>query len=124
VGEVVGRIFFLAERDDLEVELWVGSMPAPQATFRFWPQGKVKGSTPAPTILRTNGKREHVLRGLYSYRAAWAKGRVTELVEYPNPAGAPLASERLDLVSGSSFFCCRFSEQYCHHVANEKECRP
>lgn len=124
VGEVVGRIFFLAEKDDLEVDLWVGSTPAPQATFRFWSQGKVKGVPPAPTIIRTNGKRDRVLRGLYFYKAAWDKGAVTELVQYPNPAGAPLASERLDLVNGSSFFCCRFGEQYCLHVASEKECRP
>ncbi len=121
---MVSRILFLAEHDDLEVKLWVGSTPAP-ATFRFWPQGKVKGAAPAPFILETNGKRERVLRGLYSYQAAWAKGAVTELVAYPSPAGA-LAdrSEQLDLVNGSSFFCCRFNKQYCHHVANEKECRP
>jgi len=136
VGEVVSRIFFLAERNDLEVKLWVGSTPAPQATFRFWSQGKVKGSTPTPTIIRTNGKRDHVLRGLYSYQAAWTivdsywpaagkRGAVTELVEYPNPADDPAnRSERLDLVNGSSFFCCRFKEQYCQHVANEKECHP
>ena len=124
VGEVVGRIFFLAKRDDLEVELWVGSTPAPKVTFSFWSQGKIRGAAPAPTLVQTNGKRGHVLRGLYSYKAAWAKGAVTELVAYPNPAGAPLASERLDLVSGSSFFCCRFNEQFCHHVASEKECRP
>jgi hypothetical protein len=127
VGEVVARIFFLAEKNDLEVKLWVGSTPEAQATFRFWPQGKVKGATPAPTIIRTNGKRDRVLRGLYSYRAAWDKGQVTEVVQFPSPAGAPadrLASERLDLVKGSTFFCCRFNEQYCHHVADEKECRP
>lgn len=127
VGEVVGRIFLLAERNDLEVKLWVGSTPAPKATFRFWSQGRIKGSTPAPTIIQTNGKRDRILRGLYAYQATFGKGPVTELVQYPVPAGAPaaqLASERLDLVNGSSFFCCRFSEQYCHHVANEKECRP
>lgn len=125
VGEVVARIFFLAEKNDLEVKLWVGSTPEVQATFRFWPQGKVKGATPAPTIIRTNGKRDRVLRGLYSYRAALDKGQVTELVEYPSPAGTAVdRSERLDLVKGSSFFCCRFKEQYCHHVADEKECRP
>lgn len=127
VGEVVGRILFLAERNDLEVKLWVGSTPAPKATFSFWPQGQHKGSTPAPLIIRTNGKRDRVLRGLYAYRATFGKGSVTELVQYPIPAGAPatrLASERLDLVNGSSFFCCRFSEQYCHHVASTKECRP
>jgi hypothetical protein len=123
-GEVIGRIFFLADRDDLEVELWVGSTPAPKVTFSFWSQGKIRGAAPAPTLVQTNGKRGHVLRGLYSYKAAWAKGAVTELVAYPNPAGAPVASERLDLVNGSSFFCCRFNEQYCQHVASEKECRP
>lgn len=127
VGEVVGRIFFLAERNDLEVKLWVGSTPASKATFSFWPKGKVKGTAPASRIIRTNGKRDHVLRGLYEYSAGLSQGAVTELVRYPSPAGAPAArttSERLDLVNGSSFFCCRFSEQYCHHVANEKECRP
>src|SRR4029079_9049932 len=41
VGEVVGRILFLAAHDDLEVTLWVGSTPAPHATFSFWPQGKI-----------------------------------------------------------------------------------
>jgi hypothetical protein len=124
VGEVVGRIFFLAEKDDLEVDLWVGSTPAP-ATFRFWSQGKIRGAAPAPRIIETNGRRERVLRGLYVYRAAWTRGAVTELVEYPAPAGtAADQSERLDLVNGSSFFCCRFSGQYCRHVASEKECRP
>jgi len=123
VGEVVGRIFFLADHNDLEVKLWVGST-APHATFSFWPQGRIKGSPPAPTILRTDGKRDHVVRGLYLYRAAWTKGAVTELIEYPKPAGTSVAmSERLDLVNGSGFFCCRFDEQYCHNVANEKECR-
>jgi hypothetical protein len=126
VGAVVGRIFFLAAHDDLEVTLWVGSTPAQKASFSYSSQGKVKGSTPAPKIIRTNNKQEHVLRGLYTYRAALGKGAVAELVEYPIPAGAPAAqpSERLDLVNGTSFFCCRFNEQYCHHVANEKECRP
>lgn len=124
VGNVIGRIFFLADRDDLEVKLWVGSMPAQQATFRFWPQGKIKGDTPAPLLIRTNGKRDHVLRGLYSYRAGWTQGAVTQLVSYPSPTGPLAGGERLDLVNGSSYFCCRFKEQYCHHVANEKECRP
>lgn len=124
VGEVVSRIFLLADRDDLEVELWVGSTPAPKVIFSFWSQGKIRGAAAEPNIVQTNGKRSHVVRGLYSYKAAWAKGAVTELVAYPNPAGAPIASERLDLVNGSSFFCCRFGEQYCHHVASEKECRP
>lgn len=127
VGEVVSRIFFLASHDDLEVKLWFGSTPKPQATFSFWPQGKIKGSTPAPLIIRANDKRDRVLRGLYSYRAFLGQGAVSELVEYPpNPTApaAQLPSERLDLVNGSSFFCCRFKEQYCHHVAKEKECRP
>ncbi len=119
VSEVVGRIFVLAAKDDLEVKLWVGSTPAPQATFRFWSQGKVGGVEPTPVIVRTNGKRDHVLRGLYSYRASLTRGQETELVQYTTPG-----SERLDLVNESSFFCCRFSELYCHHVANEKECRP
>jgi hypothetical protein len=126
VAEVVERIFVLADHDDLEVKLWVGSTPAQKATFRFWPQGKVKGSAPAPTILQTEGKKDHVLRGLYSYRAAWGKGAVTQLIEYPNPAGpsaAGMESERLDLVKGSRFFCCQFNESYCHHVDNEKDCR-
>lgn len=127
VREVIGRIFFLADRDDLEVKLWVGSTPAPQATFGFWAQGKVKGATPARLIIRTNGKRDSVVRGLYAYQAAFGRGPVKQLVEYPVPAGAPAAqlpSERLDLVNGSRFFCCRFNEQYCHHVGDEKECRP
>jgi hypothetical protein len=124
VGAVVSRIFFLAERDDLEVELWVGSTPAPKATFRFWSQGNIKGSTPAPTIVQTNGKRKRVVRGLYVYKAAWTKGAVTEVVEYPNSAAASLESERLDLVNGSSYFCCQFNEVYCHHVDDAKECRP
>lgn len=127
VGAVAGRIFFIAKRDDLEVKLWVGST-VPRAKFSFWPKGKIKGSAAAPTIIRTNGKRDHVLRGLYSYQAAWAQGAMIELVEYPTrPAGAPAAqsaSERLDLVTSSSFFCCRFNEQYCHHVDDKKECRP
>jgi hypothetical protein len=126
-GEVVGRIFLLASHDDLEVKLWVGSAPAPHATFSFWSQGQLKGAAPASLIIRTDGKRDHVLRGLYAYKATDREGPVTKLVQYPSPAGAPatqLVSERLDLVNGSSFFCCRFNEQYCHHVASEKECRP
>jgi hypothetical protein len=127
VGEVVGRIFLLASNDDLEVKLWVGSAPAPHATFSFWSQGQLKGAAPAPLIIRTDGKRDHVLRGLYAYQATYSEGAVTKLVQYPSPAGAPaaqLVSERLDLVNGSPFFCCRFNEQYCHHVDDEKECRP
>ena len=127
LGEVVDRIFFLASHDDLEVKLWVGSTPAQKASFSFWTQGQIKGSSPKPIIIKTNGKEEHVLRGLYSYRAALPKGSVTELIAYPNQAGAlaaQVASEQLDLVNGSSFFCCRFKDQYCQHVASEKECHP
>lgn len=123
VGKVVDRIFFLASHDDLEVKLWVGST-APHTTFSFWPEGKIKGDTQAPTIIRTDGKKGGVVRGLYQYRAAWTQGRVTQIIEYPQPAGAQTTpSERLDLVNGTGFFCCRFREQYCHAVDNEKECR-
>jgi hypothetical protein len=123
VGKVVGRIFFLASHDDLEVKLWVGST-VPHATFSFWSQGQVKGSPPAPSTIRTDGRKGGVLRGLYLYRAAYSKGPVTEFIEYPQPAGAPATpSERLDLVNGTGFFCCRFDEQYCHAVDSEKECR-
>jgi hypothetical protein len=127
VGAVVGRILLLAQRDDLEVKLWVGSTPAPRATFSFWPLGRLRGSPPPPLIIRTNGQRNRVLRGLYSYRASGPQGAGAGTVEYPGPAGAPaagVASEPLDLVDGSSFFCCRFGERYCHHVAKKKECRP
>lgn len=124
VGEVISRIFVLAERDDLEVELWVGSTPAPRATFSFWSQGKVKGATAAQTIVETNSKRRRVLRGLYAYKAAWTQGAVTELIEYPGSTAAQIPSERLDLVSESRFFCCRFNDKYCNHVDSEKECRP
>ncbi len=77
-------------------------------------------------IIRTAGKRDGVIRGLYSYRAAWTKGGVTDLIQYPLPPDSPVAqqSERLDLVNGTGFFCCRFGEHYCQQVANEKECRP
>lgn len=127
LGSVVGRLVLLAERKDLEVKLWVGSPPARHAKFSFWPQGKIQGSAPKPIIIRTDGERDRVLRGLYAYRAAWTRGRVTELVQYPLPAGSPGArdaSERLDLVNDTSFFCCRFDEKYCHHVDDEKACRP
>lgn len=125
VGEVVGRIFFLGAHDDLKVKLWVGSTPAQRVNFSFWPQGNIKGSLRAQMSIRTNDKQE-VLRGLYSYRAAWSKGRVTQLIEYPNPAGAPDAqqSDRLDLVNGSGFFCCDFDVHSCLQVDNEKKCRP
>lgn len=127
LGDVVNRIFVLASHNDLEVELWVGSTPAPQATFRFWSQGQIKGAAPATRIIPTNGKKDHVLRGLYNYRASLDMGTVTELIAYPSPASvstAGLASEGLDLVNGTSFFCCRFDQQSCQHVANKKECRP
>jgi hypothetical protein len=126
VGEVVGRILLLAAHDDLEVDLWVGSTPAPRAKFSFWPQGKLQGSAAPPAIIRTNAKRDRVLRGLYSYRASLADGAVTASLTYPTAAGAAaeMTSERLDLVNGSSFFCCRFDEQYCHHVADAEACRP
>lgn len=123
VEEVVKRIFVLASSDKLEVELWVGST-APHTAFSLWPQGEMKGSTLAPVTIRTDGKRS-LMVGLYSYHAAWSKGGVTQVIEYPLPSGAPVAqipSDRLDLVKGSRFFCCRFDESYCHHVNNEKEC--
>jgi hypothetical protein len=133
VEEVVSRIFTLADHNDLEVSLWVGST-APRAklkfwqvshgTFRFWPEGKIAGSTPAPTIIPMAGRRDHILRGLYSYEAdlGLEKGTVVQTIKYPNSA-APLVSERLDLVKSSPFFCCRFSEDYCHHVDRENDCR-
>lgn len=127
VGAVVERIFFLASNDDLEVKIWVGSTPAAKVKFSFWPQSKAKGTPAAPLIIRTNNKKDQVLRGLYAYRASWTKGAMTELVEFPNPASASAAqaeNEQLDLVNGTSFFCCRFKEHYCHHVDTEKDCRP
>jgi hypothetical protein len=124
VEEVVSQIFTLASTDNLEVKLWVGST-APHTAFSFWSQGQIKGDAPVPHTIRTDGKLDHVIRGFYLYRAAWAKGAVTQVIEYPNPAGTQVTGgERLDLVKGSSFFCCRFNEQYCHHVNNEKDCRP
>lgn len=126
VAAAVNRIFVLASHEDLEVKLWVGSTPAPKATFRFWSKGSVKESPPAPTILQTAGKKDHVLRGLYSYRATWGKGPVVQVIEYPALAGssaAGMSSERLDLVKNSRFFCCQFNESYCHHVDDEKDCR-
>jgi hypothetical protein len=125
VENVISRIFFLASHDDLEVRLWVGST-VPHAKFSFWPEGKLKAAPKASQIIRTDGTKT-VLRGLYDYQASHAEGPVTELVQVPNPvgaAGAQMESERLDLVNGSSFFCCRFNEVYCHHVADEKECHP
>lgn len=129
VGEVVSRIFTLASTNDLEVKLWVGST-APHTAFSFGSQGQIKGDAPAPHTVRTDGKLDHVIRGLYAYHADWtkgAKGAVINRISYPNPADAPAGqtpSERLDLVKGSSFFCCRFDQNYCHHVNNEKDCRP
>jgi hypothetical protein len=119
-GVVLSRIFFLAERNDLRVKLWVGSTPTHQARFAFWSRGQIKGSEPERSFIRTDGKQE-VTRGLYSYHASLATGSITEIIEYPNPA-AQAESERLDLVNDTSFFCCRFKEQVCEHVANEKEC--
>jgi hypothetical protein len=131
VERILERLFVLADKDDLEVSLWVGSTPAERATFRFWSQGFVKGSPPAPIIVRTNGTQKRVLRGLYSYSAALG-GQAS--IEYPAPAGAVTArhagfdqaggSERLDLVNGSGFFCCRFEESYCHHVDDARDCQP
>jgi hypothetical protein len=126
VGNVISRIFFLASHDDLEVKLWVGS-PAKHTTFTFWPQGQAKGSAPEHSDIRLDGTKSHVFRGLYAYNAIRIDGVVADLVQYPNPEGAPAAkisSEPLDLVNGTSFFCCRFDEHYCQHVASEKECQP
>jgi hypothetical protein len=123
VEEVVKRIFVLSDHNDLEVNLWVGSTPVRKAKFIFWPQGNFKESTPALKIIMTDDKEEHVLRGLYVYEADLGLGKgVIQQIKYPNST-APLGNERLDLVNGSSFFCCRFNEGYCHHVASEKLCR-
>lgn len=119
LGEVVGRIFFLASHDDLEVNLWVGSVPAPRVTFRFWPYGNIKGSAPASTSIQTNGKKEGVLRGLYAYSAAWRQGAVTDVID----PSAQVTREALDLVKGSAFLCCDFGAHICTQVDNEKECR-
>jgi hypothetical protein len=124
VGEVVKKIFLLASQDDLTVTLWVGSTPEHKAAFSFWPEGKLQGTEPQRAILRTNGTRT-VLRGLFAYEADWVRGGVKQVLAYPSPAGtspASTESEELDLVNGSSFFCCRFKEGYCHHVASEAEC--
>lgn len=128
VGEVVSRIFFLADRKDLEVDLWVGNTPETKATFTFsfWPQGKIKGATRETATIRSNSKPTRVLRGLYSYKAALGSGRVTEFIQYPVPTGAPdgRPSDRLDLVKRSGFFCCWFKDKYCSHVEDETECHP
>jgi hypothetical protein len=134
VEEVVSRIFTLADHNDLEVSLWVGGTSPRKAklkfwsvshgTFRFWPEGKIKDSPPTPTIIQMDGKKDHILRGLYSYQAdlGLEKGAVIQTIKYPNSA-SPLEGERLDLVKGSRFFCCRFNENYCHHVDSDKDCR-
>ncbi|HEX3127600.1 MAG TPA: hypothetical protein VH394_09730 [Thermoanaerobaculia bacterium] len=125
VGAVIERIFYLASHDDLEVTLWVGSTPPTGIQFSFWAQGRVKEDSTAPIIIRTNGTKSHVLRGEYEYNATWTDGAVTDRIRYPSPAGVQgaTASERLDLVNGNGFFCCRFNEHYCHHVESPKECR-
>jgi len=126
VGNVISRIFFLASHDDLEVKIWVGSTP-PRAAFSFWPQGHVRTPASAPTVVRTNGSKDHILRGLYAYQASYTEGTVTKVIQYPLPAGAPAPqrpSERLDLVNGSSFFCCSFDAQSCRPVASEGDCHP
>jgi hypothetical protein len=128
VEKVIERIFALADKDDLEVKLWVGSTPAEHAIFRFWPKSTAQGAPPTPTIIKTDGWEKHVLRGLYDYKASATLGSkaVTAFLESgPGQAGsAPsLASEKLDLVNGSPFFCCRFDDNYCHHVDNPKECQ-
>lgn len=123
VGKVLSQIFTLASNDDLEVKLWAGSTVS-HSTFSFWPEGKIKDSPPVPTTIRMDGNKDHVLRGLYRYRAAWTQGTVTQIIEYPQPAGIQTTpTERLDLVNGTGFFCCRFNEQYCHAVSHEKDCR-
>jgi hypothetical protein len=128
VEKVIEQIFSFADKDDLEVKLWVGSTPAEHATFRFWPKSSAQGAPPAPTIIKTDGWEKHVLRGLYDYKASatlGSKSVATILESGPGPTGsAPsLANEKLDLVNGSSFFCCRFDDNYCHHVDNPKECQ-
>jgi hypothetical protein len=123
VGRAIGRIFALADKNDLEVKLWVGSTPAQRVAFRFWPKASAQGA-PSPTIIKTDGRKDHVLRGLYAYSASLGSGPVTEVIQSDRPDGsASRDSERLDLVNGSSFFCCRFEEKYCHHVEDEKECQ-
>jgi hypothetical protein len=135
LGKVVSQIFTLASHDDLEVKLWAGSTET-NTTLSFWPMGQIKGAAPSPFTIQTNGTRDHVIRGLYSYKAVWqalgqgklkrGQGAAEWIIQYPNPANTPSASipsERLDLVKGSPFFCCQFQEGYCHHVDNEKQCR-
>jgi hypothetical protein len=123
VGAVLSRILFLADHDDLVVKLWVGSTPASRAQFSFWSDGKIQKEDPESKIIQTNGVHE-VMRGLYDYEARLPQGAVTHLIQFPNQAATQIASERLDLVNGTPFFCCRFNNDYCQHVADAKECRP
>jgi hypothetical protein len=135
VGAVIERIFVLASHDDLEVKVWIGSTPAPKAQFSFWPMGEMKGSPAPPIIVRTDDWSQPVFRGVFRFRAVLPlKKGMDQVIEYPGPAGASTAaptaaptaipSERLDLVNGSGFFCCRFEEGYCHDVEDETKCRP
>ena len=125
VGQAIGRLLFLAENDDLEVKLWVGTTPAQRARFRFWPQASVKGFPSTPAEIRTNGKLDHVMRGLYFFSVsnsiAATGGTVVE--SFQGGSGKN-RDEALDLVNGSSFFCCRFENKVCHHVDSDKDCRP
>ncbi|HEX6904711.1 MAG TPA: hypothetical protein VF789_33700 [Thermoanaerobaculia bacterium] len=126
-GAVVSRIWTLADRNDLEVDLWVGSTPEQKVEFTFWPKGLIRGTTPASKakLIITNNKKGRVLRGLYAYKAAFGKGSVAQLIQFPVPSGAPEAkpSLSLDLVKESSFFCCHFERQICAHVDDKKQCR-
>lgn len=126
VGRVIERLFVLADTNDLEVELWVGSTPRDQADFSFSAQSAAKGAPLKPTTLRTNGSRKHVLRGLYKYRASLSKGSkaVKEILESGQRSDGGMQSDPLDLVDGSRFFCCRFDDNYCHHVDDPKQCQP
>ena len=125
VGQAVSRILFLASNEDLKMKLWVGST-VPHSTFSFWPQGRIKGSTPAPTIIRPDGKKGGVLRGLYVYKATWAEGAVTHLIEYPQPAGIQVTpSERLDLVNRLRPLLLPVRRSFfCHAIDDEKGVPP
>jgi len=117
VGEVIGRLFFLAKNDDLEVKLWVGNTSRQSATFSFWPRAVVKGFPATPTTFEIAGKRDHVMRGLYNYKVSSRVAAVGgSVVESFQDAG-------MDLVNGSSFLCCRFETKSCSHVDSENECR-
>jgi hypothetical protein len=128
VESIISRIFDLASREDLWVKLWVGSTDS-DSTFRFWPFALGKGATrdESTKVIQTDGDQK-VLRGLYAYEAEHPDGAVTKFVQFLNPADGPSAvhtrSELLDLVNDSSFFCCRFEDGYCGHVADEKKCHP